>query len=433
MDTVRPVDSGSGSADLHAGMGTACPANDTASEPALRHNKAFRRLLYGYGISVFGDCFNGIAISLWVLQTTGSAKSMAAVQICNMAVSFVFGSLAGTLADRFDRRTLMLSSDLFRAFMAATIAVSLFVLHAPFPLLLLMLGLSMFSSLFQAPAFYASVSRLVGKPHLQQATGAIHLVDNIARISGLAAAGAAVALIGGFYAILVTASTFLISAVCVAAAGRFPSVERTTTAKTTFVQEWRGSFAYLFSQPLVRAIVVLQPILLLFFMSAMMLVQVMAVKVWQANPVQFGLIETCIPLGYMLGSAGLMAMAGRMKHRGRWIFVGLLLLGPLYAALSYITSPYWALPLIVAGGAMFACCTMLPQIMVRAEVPDELQGRVYGVMGTLTSTAPIIGLSVVSVWADRYGAPVVLEGLGALLLLTAFVMAVAMKPIRAYK
>lgn len=62
--------------------------HNTIAPPTLWRNVTFRRVLYGYGISVFGDCFNGIAISLWVLQTTGSAKSMAAVQICNMAVSF---------------------------------------------------------------------------------------------------------------------------------------------------------------------------------------------------------------------------------------------------------------------------------------------------------------------------------------------------------
>jgi DHA3 family macrolide efflux protein-like MFS transporter len=170
----------------------------------LWHNITFRRILYGYGISVFGDCFNGIAISLWVLQTTGSAKSMVAVQICNMAVSFLFGSVAGTVADRLDRRKLMLASDVFRGVMAVLIAVSLFGWHAPFPVVLLLLSLSMFSSLFQAPAFHASVASMVGREHIQQATGTIHMVDNLARISGLAAAGVAVAAFGGIVAILIT-------------------------------------------------------------------------------------------------------------------------------------------------------------------------------------------------------------------------------------
>ncbi|WP_433708056.1 MFS transporter [Paenibacillus illinoisensis] len=275
--------------------------------PKLWQHVTFRRILYGYGISVFGDCFNGIAISLWVLQTTGSAKSMAAVQICNMAVSFLFGSLAGTVADRLDRRKLMLTSDVFRGVMAICIAIGLFGLHVPFPVLLLMLSLSMFSSLFQAPAFHASVASMVGREHIQQATGAIHLVDNLARISGLAAAGVAVAAFGGFVAILITGATFLLSAVCVLMAGRFPDVKRSGDKQATFVQEWRGSFSYIYRSPLIRSIVLLNPLLILFFMSAMMLVQVMAVKVWEADPVQFGLIETCIPLGYMLGSGVLIA------------------------------------------------------------------------------------------------------------------------------
>ncbi|HBU84490.1 MAG TPA: MFS transporter [Paenibacillus sp.] len=414
------------------GTRTAAESQKMANRALLR-NVAYRRILCGYGISVFGDCFNGIAISLWVLQTTGSAKSMAAVQVCNMVVSFLFGSFAGTFADRLDRRKLMLSSDLFRGAMAFIIAVSLFVLHAPFPLVLLMLSLSMFSSLFQAPAFHASVTSLVGREHLQQATGTIHLVDNIARISGLAAAGIAVSAFGGFTAIMITGVTFLLSAICVMLAGRFPDVQRSSMHRGSFVKEWGGSFSYIFAHPLIRSIVILNPLLILFFMSAIMLVQVMAVNVWQANPVQFGLIETCIPLGYMLGSGILIASGNRLKRRGRWVFIGLLVLGPLYMLLSNVSSPLLALPLIIAGGAMFACCTMLTQIMMRAEVPDELQGRIYGVLGTITSTAPILGLTVVSVLADQWGAQTVLESLGALLLVIGVIAAAGLKSIRTYQ
>ncbi|MDN8591654.1 MFS transporter [Paenibacillus sp. 11B] len=414
------------------GARTAAESQKMANR-ALWRNVAYRRILCGYGISVFGDCLNGIAISLWVLQTTGSAKSMAAVQVCNMVVSFLFGSFAGTFADRLDRRKLMLSSDLFRGAMAFIIAVSLFVLHAPFPFVLLLLSLSMFSSLFQAPAFHASVTSLVGREHLQQATGTIHLVDNIARISGLAAAGIAVSAFGGFTAIMITGVTFLLSAICVMLAGRFPDVQRSSMHRGSFVKEWGSSFSYIFAHPLIRSIVILNPLLILFFMSAIMLVQVMAVNVWQANPVQFGLIETCIPLGYMLGSGILIASGNRLKRRGRWVFIGLLVLGPLYMLLSKVSSPLLALPLIIAGGAMFACCTMLTQIMMRAEVPDELQGRIYGVLGTITSTAPILGLTVVSVLADQWGAQTVLESLGALLLVVGVVAAAGLKSIRTYR
>ena len=122
----------------------------------------------------------------------------------------------------------------------------------------------MFSSLFQAPAFHASVASMVGKQHIQQATGTIHLVDNLARISGLAAAGVAVAAFGGFIAILITGATFLLSAICVLLAGRFPQVIRASSEPKTFVQEWRNSFTYIYRSPLIRSIVLLNPLLLFF-------------------------------------------------------------------------------------------------------------------------------------------------------------------------
>jgi hypothetical protein len=71
--------------------------------------------------------------------------------------------------------------------------------------------------------------------------------------------------------------------------------------------------------------------------------------------------------------------------------------------------------------------------MMRAEVPDELQGRIYGVLGTITSTAPILGLTVVSVLADQWGAQTVLESLGALLLVVGIIAAAGLKSIRTYR
>jgi hypothetical protein len=70
--------------------------------------------------------------------------------------------------------------------------------------------------------------------------------------------------------------------------------------------------------------------------------------------------------------------------------------------------------------------------MLRTAVPDEMQGSVYGVVGTITSTAPILGLTVVSIFADHWGAATVLEGVGILLLATGIIAITTLKSIRTY-
>ncbi len=412
---------------------TAEAAGVTGSKP-LHRNRAYIWLLSGNVISVFGDCFSGVALSLWVLQTTGSAKQMAAVQICYMAVNILLGSFAGTVTDLLDRRRVMLLSDLLRATVAATLAVSLFLLEAPFIVMLVLVTLSAFSSLFQAPAFHTSVTHLVGRERVQQATSVIHLTDNIARIAGLSMAGVVVALFGGFTAILANSATFLLSAVCVLAAGKFasPQAQPQSSEKTSFLKEWRQGLSYILVDPLTRSLVLLNPLLIMFFMSSLMLIQVMAIHVWKAGPIAFGLIEMCIPLGYMLGAGIIISLTKKLKRRGWLIFMGLLLLGPIFYFLSLMNVALTALPFILLGGILFAFCTMLMQIILRTEVRIEMQGRIYGFMGAITSVAPVLGLGVSSVLADKHGVQLILGWQGLLMLLVGAVACLLFGPVRKY-
>ncbi|WP_245809642.1 MFS transporter [Cohnella massiliensis] len=410
---------------------TPAPAPD--SERPLRKNRPFLWIMAGNTISVFGDCFNGIALSLWVLQTTGSAKLMAAVQICYMATTILFGTLAGTVADRVDRRKLMLLSDFLRAGIAAALAVCLFYLRAPFPVMLALVTLSAFSSLFQGPAFHASVTQLAGKERIQQATSAVHLTDNVARISGLALAGVAVAAFGGFAAMLFTSVTFFLSGICVLAAGAFSSAGSKTAERAPFFADWSGGFAFIRKDALIRSIVILNPLLILFFMSSLMLIQVVAVKDWKAGPIAFGLIEMCIPLGYMIGAGLILSFSSRLGRRGWWVMTGLVALGPVFVAISFMPAAPAALPLILAAGIMFAFCTMLTQIILRSEVELDMQGRIYGTMGAITNVAPTLGLAVTSALADEWGATRVLEAVGLCLLVSGVAAVWLLKPIRNYR
>lgn len=131
-----------------------------------------------------------------------------------------------------------------------------------------------------------------------------------------------------------------------------------------------------------------------------MLTQVMAVNVWKASPFQFGLMEACIPLGYMIGSGLIMILGSRIRRRGLFIMSGLFCLGPMYILLSFITSAATAIPVVLLIGFMFSFCTLLINIILRLEISEEIQGRVFGVLGSIMSVAPSIGLTLVSYLSD---------------------------------
>lgn len=82
----------------------------------LRENRDFRHLMTGRFISQMGDWFNSVALFTLLLSLTGSGESVALVLIIKLLPTFFFGPLAGVVADRFNRKTIMIVTDLLRGF-----------------------------------------------------------------------------------------------------------------------------------------------------------------------------------------------------------------------------------------------------------------------------------------------------------------------------
>jgi MFS transporter, DHA3 family, macrolide efflux protein len=401
--------------------------------PVLRKNKVFLLLFTASTLTILGNAFHSLALSLWVLQETGSAKMMSIMTVSNLVICSLLGSVAGTLADRVNRRTLIVCAYLVQSITVLGIAYALTSPNLSFVLIVCLTGIVTSAGQFQSPAFQASLLTVVGKEHIQQAAGWMSLSENISRTVGYALGGIFVAAFGGAWAIFVDGMTFLLAFLLVLAAGSFTGVIAARGPKKTFKQDIFSGFRYIWSNPFARAVTLLLPVLTLFFLSCLMLTQVMAVQVWKASPFQFGLMESCIPLGYMLGSGLILAAGNRIRHRGLLVAVSLLLLGPLYALLSVTSSMMLAIPLILLIGFTFSFSTLLINIILRLEVPEDLQGRMFGVLGSLMSVAPPLGLAVFSASADHFGASETMLAAGLILFLFGTGAAVGLKVIREYK
>lgn len=399
----------------------------------LHRNRKFMLLFTGSTLSVFGNCFHSIALNLWVLQTTGSAAMMSLITVTHMVASLLLGSIAGTIADRLNRRTLMMLCDSFRFVIVMGIALVMLELDRPFAWIVVLSALSAVAGLLQSPSAQASITDLVGRDRVQQAAGLMNIADNAARISGLAIGGYIVAQFGGVTAIVTDAILFGLSALLVFAAGRFPQAERVQSEPSSFRQDWLEGIKRVWSDPFAKGVTFLTTIVILFFVANLMLIQVMAVKVWQASPVHFGLIEAAIPLGYAIGAITIMSLSKNPKHRGKFILGSMLAMGPIYVAISMMPHAAAAIPLILVVGTFFSFCTLLVNVIMRVEVPSELQGRMFGILGSLTSVAPPLGLTIMAALADGYGPSNVLLCSGIGLIIAGAAAWFWLKPIRRYQ
>ncbi|MBB3113476.1 MFS family permease [Paenibacillus phyllosphaerae] len=404
----------------------------SASRPLWR-NRPFLFLFSGMTLSVFGNCFHSIALNLWVLQATGSAKLMSAVTLTHMLSSLLFGTFAGTIADRFDRRKLILMADTLRCLFVLGIAGAMAFLPSPMFVILILTALSAVVGLVHGPSFQASLTDLVGRDRIQQAAGVMNIADNAARISGLALGGIIVAAFGGITAIVTDAIMFACSVLCVVAAGKFPKRKQAaTTPKSSFKDDYTEGFMLLWRNPFAKAVLFLTTITLMFFTSTLMLIQVMAVRIWEASPVHFGLIEAAIPLGYAIGASIILTISRKQRHRGKLILGSLILMGPFYSLIAVMSGAQLAIPFIFLVGILFSFCTLLVSVIMRIEVPSELQGRMFGMLGSLSSAAPPVGLAISAALADHFSPDLVLFSCGLLVFIAGIAAAIMFKPIRRY-
>lgn len=382
-------------------------------------NRGFLFVFSSYSLSLLGNTFHSIALNLWVLQSSGSAKLMSAVLITHLVVNMLFSSLAGTVADRMNRRLLMWSSDFIRFILVGLIALLIFWQTTSYVTIIALTGLVAFIGSFRAPAFQASLVEIVGKEQIAKAVAAINISDNLVRILGFAIGGAAVALLGGAMAIAIDAAAFLVSAILILLAGafRYETIKAKQRVKTSFKYDLIEGFTFAWHHPLAKSSLIILPVVMLCFLSNFMLVQVMAVKVWQASPVVFGLIEMCIPLGYVIGSLIIMSFDRYMKKKGAIIAASIVLMGVCFVVISQIPNAYLALPFVLLVGFLFSFSTTIIYIALRATISPELQGRISGLLGSATSIAPPLGLAIFSALADVYGAAMIMAVSGCLLLL----------------
>ncbi|HLN64880.1 MAG TPA: MFS transporter [Symbiobacteriaceae bacterium] len=403
-----------------------------AQNPAsLWRNRTFLAIWLGHMISILGDGFHSVALGLWVLQTTGSAKAMASVMTVRLIVGVLLGAVAGTAVDRSDRRKLMIATDVIRFALVGGVAVLVARPGTPFAAVLLLTGLISVCSQFFNPAFQASLVNIVGKDEVPKATSLLQLTNTLTMVVAPVLGGTVVGLWGGWAALVADAASFLLSALLILAGGTFAS-PRNEGEQRSFLTDLKAGFGYIRTQPLVRSIVALAPVINFFAAAFQVLFPVIVVKLWLASAVQFGSMETFFTLGFALGAAALMALSTRLRRRGWWMLGGIIVAGALISVMSLVHSIPVAFGLMLLMGLSLAFPNLILQMTLQAEVPTDVQGRVFGTLSSLCNVASPAAMLIAGILGDWYSPLVILATSGLLLVGSAVTSSVFSAGLRDY-
>lgn len=388
---------------------------------ALKYRN-FRLFFMGQSVSLVGSWIQQVAMSWLVYRLTGSPLMLGVVGFAAQIPTFLLSPFAGILADRMDRRKILIFTQisamvLSLALAFLTMAGVIKVWHIV--VLGSLLGCTM---ALDIPARHSFILNMVGnrKEVLANAIALNSLMFNSARLIGPAIAGALIAVIGEGTCFLVNGLSFL--AVIASLLVMKVDCDTCKPRKTGAMRDLKEGFKYTFGFEPIKAVIVLLGLISLMGMSYVVLMPVMAKNVLGGGPGTLGLLMSAAGFGAL---AATFFLASRKKAvRIGYLLPaasGLFSLGIM--GLAFSRSIWIAVPLLALSGFGFMTHMASSNIVLQTISDDDKRGRVMSFYSMAFMGMAPLGSLFAGALASRVGAPNALFVGGSLCLVASILFA----------
>ncbi|MBA2768463.1 MAG: MFS transporter [Sporichthyaceae bacterium] len=355
---------------------------------ALVH-RDFRLLLGAFATSRAGDFLYTIALVVYVLEATGSSVWVSATVIVRVVPLVLGGSFAGLLADRVDRRRLMVLSDLLRALSMGAIAL-VAALDGPIVLVVVLVGVTTLAGMPYFPAFYASLPRLVPERELASANSLISTIECLSLVVGPGIGGLLVASASPAWAFTVNALTFVLSAVLVLRA-KVPAAEDPEgDADTGTLAGMRLGVQTLTGDRVLGALVLSLLVLTFIYGFELVYLVLVARDLLGMGASGVGYLDAAVGVGGLLGAVVAPRLARSRRPRALIALILTLNAAPM-AALAVVRSPVIALLVLAVEGVAALVLDVVVTTIMQRVVPGARLARVEGILASLSTATLLLG------------------------------------------
>lgn len=390
---------------------------------ALEHRN-FRLFYAGQIVSLVGTWMQSTAQGWLVLELTDSEFLLGAVAAAGALPVLLLTLYAGELADRRDKRAIILTTQCVAVVVALALAVLTDTRQITVGWILVLVFMLGVTHAFDVPTRQSFFIELVGKQDLMNAIALNSAAFNLTRIVGPAIAGFLIAGVGIAVCFYVNAATYLFVIAGLLAIKRpaFRPPPRTTST----LESLREGFSFIGRDPLARTLVALTAAASILALPYAMLLPVFARDVLDVGARGLGWLLAATGAGALTGGLGLAAAAARVR-RGDLLLSSSIAFALAVAAFSVSRSFPLSLILLAMVGCSFVLFASTVNALLQTIVPDHLRGRVMGVYVFMFLGMTPVGSLQAGALAGWLGAPAALA-MGALLLLALFLTAFSRVP-----
>ncbi len=335
-------------------------------------------------VSAVGFFAMTVIFDWYIYDSSRSTLLLTTLGIFEFIPTLTIGLLAGALVDRYDRKRVMIFSDVFRTLCLAMLAGYILIRgFNALTVLATVLVVSTMSTFFQ-PASDALLPSLVEEKQLDDANGLITAGETVAQFVGNPLGGALILFVGVGAGFIFNSVTYALSALCVSLLSiprhmhkeNNPEItEIIGDSKVSLLSEMTGGFRFILSQPPLLILTVSSSILN-FFSFYNLYIVIYTLTMLRAGPETYGIMLLASAIGAALGGLVVGSLSMRNKP-GIWVPVTWALSGLPLVSLVLFPIVYLAILSMFALGLLTSLVNVTFLSAVQRTVPDEMRGRYF--------------------------------------------------------
>ena len=357
---------------------------------AIFRKRDFSLLWVAQLVSTIGSSLTDLAAGILVFRLTGSALNVGLMLMATSVPTLVVGLLAGVFVDRFDRKRILIGSDVLRCVLVASIpwALGAFGIVSLYVIVFIASGVRQFFD----PANDSVLPEIASDEELASANSFLSISSFGSTAVGFAAAGFLASSANINVAFWVDALTFIFSATCIFFVRIGPLVVEERTTVGIVFQNLVAGLRYLVSTPILRsAVIVNVPVIFSFGLWNVLLLP-FSLRMLNATEFEYGLQEGLTSLGFVFASLIMAKIADRLRE-GQWIVISVLGMGIVGLGYATATNVPFAIVMVMISGFMNAPLGIARRLIFQRNTPREMRGRVSSAFSVARDLGFVMGMA----------------------------------------